>query len=165
MKKQNKKPIFTLIEILLILVILILITSIILVNISTIKYSAQKNTVLTELRKVLPVFESCFTDNSDILCVTNPFGCDGSSSAKPLSDTSICFDSEKWPNVEKNNYVYAGFAIYDKRLGKYSFGVFRDKNMDGISDDGNIICCSDIGCSEQYRGVVNGSACVTRAGL
>ena len=165
MKKQNKKSAFTLIEILLILAIFILIISIILVNFSTIKYSAQKSAVISEIRSALPIFETCFLDDSDILCVTNALGCDGSSGAKPLSNTSICFDSEKWPDVEKNNYAYAGFVAYDKKKGKYAFGVFRDKDMDGISDDGNIICCSDIGCSEQYRGVADGTTCATRAGL
>lgn len=165
MKKQNKKPAFTIIEILLILAILILIISIILVNFSIIKHNAQKNAVITELRSALPIFETCFLDDLDIICVTNALGCDGSSDAKPLSNTSICFDSEKWPDVEKNSYSYAGFVSQDKNLGKYAFGIFRDKNMDGISDDGNIICCSDIGCSEQYGGIADGSTCVTRAGL
>ncbi len=165
MQKQNKKRAFTIIEILLILAIFILIISIILVNLSTVKFSAQRSAVMTELRTSLVTFESCVLSESDILCVTNPSGCDGTLNAKPLSNTSICFDSEKWPNVEKNGYKYAGHVGFDKKKGQYAFGVIRDRDGDNVSDDGNIICCSRIGCREQIGGVTDGSTCLTHAGL
>ncbi len=165
MKNINKKYKFTLVEISLSLTIVFLLIVITLVNSSTIKSRAQRNTIFTEFRELIPVFENCFLEDKDIMCVSNVNSCDGTSEAKPVINTSICFDSKKWPDVTKEGYVYTGFAKFDKKTDAFAFGLIRDLNNDGISDDDSIICCSQIGCVEQFNGSTDGSSCITRAGL
>ena len=165
MKKIKKNFGFTLVEISLIIAIVFLVFAIVLVNSSTIKSRAQRNTTFTEFRKLIPVFESCFLDNKDIICASNANGCDGTSEAKPVANTSICFDSAKWPDITKNGYSYTGFSKFDKKTGIFSFGLIRDVDENNISDNGGVICCSQIGCVEYFNESTDGSICITHAGL
>jgi len=86
-----------------------------------------------------------------------------------VSQTAVCVDAtggtgpsaKLWPDVEKNSYVYAGYAGSDNIRGQYNFSLFRDRDNDEKPDNGRIICCTRVGCQEITAD--SGQACRTQA--
>lgn len=159
MMQKNKNG-FSVIEILLILAIISLLMAIILVNFGTIKQNGDRSAVLTEVKTLTNALEECFLENSVMYCggtestPSSSSNCNGSPTAQPVSGTAICgvpggdFSEKVWPVVEKNGYAYSGYGGSDANKGAYVFGLFPDTDGNGVSDSGQVTCCTSAGCAE-----------------
>jgi prepilin-type N-terminal cleavage/methylation domain-containing protein len=119
--EKEKKPGFTLIEILIVVGIIALLATIILASVSNSKKNARLANAKTAVRSALPIIISC-KDSGGIVAVPPPSG-----------NILICnsgYPASFWPPLEAG-YLYVGGAGYDTRDCNFAIS-----NPDGP----NIIC-------------------------
>ena len=132
---------FTLIELLVVIAIIGILSAIAVVNLSSTKYGAGKQAMLDQMRRIVPLIQTCISSNQQVCS-----GCqiDGSTFIPAVGD-SICA-GQTWPNAihnwswkyywQNNNTGEWGFAAVSNDTGEN----LRCSQVDANS---NFECVSD----------------------